>query len=205
MSVITLEHFKAMFARAAAELAAREKDLCGLDAVCGDGDHGTAINGAIGAASRSIQNATSLKDGFFDAGFAAMSNSSGSTSTLFGSLLMGISEGIDAGTESLDPAGLAKAFESGLASVRENTKADVGDKTLMDALIPAVAALAGKSDIKEALDAASAAADEGAKNTEQLQARFGRAKNLGERSVGSIDAGATSISIIFAAFANSYQ
>lgn len=205
MSTITLEQFKAMFADVAAELAAKEKDLCALDSVCGDGDHGTAINGAIGAANQSIQGADNLKDGFFDAGFAAMSNSNGSTSTLFGSLLMGISEGIAAGATSMDASALSTAFDKGLESVRANTKADIGDKTLMDALIPAVNALKEKTSVREALDAAAQAAEQGAKNTEQLQARFGRAKNLGERSIGSIDAGATSISIIFAIFAKTYK
>ncbi len=200
MTKLNLENFKKMFAQAAADITANEKDLCALDAVCGDGDHGTAIKGAICAANDSFQNASNLKDAFFEAGMAAMSNSNGSTSTLFGSLLMGISDGIDAADSELDGTMLHKAFESGLWGVRANTKADLGDKTLMDALIPAVNAMANKADAKEALEAAAKASDAGAKNTVNLQAKFGRAKNLGERSIGSLDAGAASNAMIFAAF-----
>lgn len=205
MAEISLSNFKEMFAAAAQEIEAQEKYLCSLDAVCGDGDHGTAIKGAICAANAAMQNAGDLKNGFFDAGFAAMSNSNGSTSTLFGSLLMGVSDGISPEANSLDGSALAKAFESGLASIRANTKADVGDKTLMDALVPAVAAMSGKADAKDALEAAAKAADEGAKSTEKLQAKFGRAKNLGEKSIGSLDAGAVSNAMIFKAFFNTFN
>lgn len=205
MSSITLNDFKAMFARATEDIAEKEKDLCALDGVCGDGDHGTAIKSAMTAANGVIQNATELKEAFFDAGFAALSHSNGSTSTLIGSLLMGVSEGLDPGTAELNGAALAKAFASGLASVRENTKADIGDKTLMDALIPAVQAMEGKDDPAAALVAAAQAAEEGKIGTTNMQAKFGRAKNLGERSIGSIDAGATSIALIFSAFSTTFH
>jgi len=201
---LTLEKFKKMFASAAAEISANESRLCSLDAVCGDGDHGVAIKGAINAASAAFESASDIKGGLFDAGFAAMSHSNGSTSTLFGSLLMGISDGIADGTTELGAPELAKAFASGLASVRANTKADVGDKTLMDALIPAVKSMEGKATVAEALEAAAKASAEGAESTKNLQAKFGRARNLGEKSVGSLDAGAVSNSIIFAQFAKAF-
>jgi len=202
---LKLENLKKMFAAAAVEITAREKELSELDSVCGDGDHGSAIKGAMNAANAAVVSASDLKGAFFDAGFAAMSHSNGSTSTLFGSLLMGISDGIADGAAELDGAALARAFESGLASVRTNTKADVGDKTLMDALIPAVRAMSKFSDAKAALEAAAAASKAGAESTKALQARFGRAKNLGEKSVGSLDAGAVSNSIIFAEFAKNFN
>jgi len=202
---LTLEKFKKMFAAAAAEISANEAMLCSLDAVCGDGDHGVAIKGAINAASSALSSASDLKSGIFDAGFAAMSHSNGSTSTLFGSLLMGISDGIPAGVSELDASQVATAFSSGLASVRSNTKADVGDKTLMDALVPAVKAMAGKSGVAEALEAAAKASAAGAESTKALQAKFGRARNLGEKSIGSLDAGAVSNSIIFAQFAKTFS
>lgn len=201
---LKLENLKKMFAAASAEIAAREKELSELDSVCGDGDHGSAIKGAISAANAAVASASDLKGAFFDAGFAAMSHSNGSTSTLFGSLLMGVSDGIADGATELDGAALAKAFESGLASVRTNTKADVGDKTLMDALIPAVRAMSEFSDAKAALEAAASASKAGAESTKALQAKFGRARNLGEKSIGSLDAGAVSNSIIFAEFAKNF-
>ena len=203
MATLNINNFKKMFASAATEITGVEKDLCALDAVCGDGDHGTAIKGAINAASDAIQSASDLKNGLMDAGFAAMSNSNGSTSTLFGSFLMGISDGIDDGATELDGTALGKAFESGLNAVRANTQANVGDKTLMDALIPGINAMHGKADAKDAMNAGAIAADEGAKSTLNYQAKFGRARNLGEKSIGSLDAGATSMAIIFQTFAKS--
>ncbi len=194
-----------MFAAAAEVISAQEQYLCKLDAACGDGDHGVAIKGAIDAANVSIQSATNLKDAFFDAGMAAMSNSNGSTSSIYGTLLMGISDGIDAGAEDLDGVQLAKAFEVGLASMRDVVKGDVGDKTCFDALIPAIQAMAGKSDVQEVLEAAAKASDEGAKNTVNLQAKFGRARNLGEKSIGTLDPGAVSNAMIFEAFAKNFK
>lgn len=205
MSELTLEKLKSMFSEAARAISENEARLCVLDSVCGDGDHGVAMKGAISAANDAVQAASDIKGAFSDAGFAAMSNSNGSTSTLFGALLMGISDGIDDGAESLGATGLARAFESGLESVKSNTGAAVGDKTLMDALIPAVEAMAGKPDAKSALDAAASAAKAGAESTASLRAKFGRARNLGEKSVGSIDAGAASNAMIFAAFAEAFS
>lgn len=204
MNKVNLEKFQKMFAAAAADVTAAEKELSALDAVCGDGDHGTAIKGAINAANDAMAKGADLNGAFFDAGMASMSHSNGSTSTLFGSLLMGISEGIPAGATELDAEGVAKAFKSGLDSVMTNTKAKVGDKTLMDALIPAVEAMQGKTDLVELFNAAAKASDEGAESTKQLQAKFGRARNLGEKSIGSKDAGATSDAMIFAAFAREF-
>lgn len=194
-----------MFSAAAADITAAEKELSAYDAVCGDGDHGTAIKGAINAANGAIAAASDLKGAFFDAGFASMSHSNGSTSTLFGSLMMGISDGIADGAVELDAAGVAKAFESGLSSVMTNTGAKVGDKTLMDALIPAVESMKGKTDVAELFNAAAKAAAEGAESTVKLQAKFGRARNLGEKSIGSKDAGAASDAMIFAAFAREFS
>ncbi len=202
---LTLEKLKKMFAAAAKVVDEQQMYLCKLDAVCGDGDHGVAIKGAIDAANGSIASATNLKDAFFDAGMAAMSHSNGSTSSIYGSLLMGVSEGVPDGAESLDAASLASAFEIGLNSMRDIVKGDVGDKTCFDALIPAIKAMAGKATVEEALDAAASAAEAGAKNTVNLQAKFGRARNLGEKSVGTLDPGAVSCSMIFAEFAKAFK
>lgn len=198
---LELPDIKSMFAAASNAIAAREKKLCAIDGVCGDGDHGTAIKGAMCAANVSAESAQSIKDAFMSAGMAAMSDSNGSTSTLFGSLFMGISDGVPEGASDLDSNRLYTAFSAGLAAVRENTEADVGDKTLMDALIPAVKAMESCKSAAESLAKAAEAANIGARNTVELQARFGRARNLGERSKGVPDAGAMSVATIFSAFA----
>ena len=99
---------------------------------------------------------------------------------------------------------LAQSLQSGLRAVSRQTKARPGDKTMMDALIPAVEAVcaaagAGKT-IPEALDDAALAAKLGAESTQHLVARYGRARSLGERTRGYPDAGATTIALIFRGF-----
>lgn len=201
---LTLPILKKMFDGAARDIAAEEQNLCRLDSACGDGDHGVAMRGAIEAASGAVQAASNLKDAFFDAGMAAMANSNGSTSTIYGTLFTGISDALPAGAESLSAAQIASAFEGALASMREVVKGDVGDKTCFDALIPAVRAMKGAADAAELFSAAVKAADEGAKSTEKLRAKFGRARNLGEKSVGTLDPGAVSNAIMFAAFSREF-
>ena len=95
-------------------------------------------------------------------------------------------------------------FRSGLEGVAKNTQAKVGDKTMMDALIPAVEAISGSTsdDIKVIMADGAKAAKAGAEATVQMKANFGRARNYGERSIGTADAGASSWAEIFAAFAS---
>jgi len=130
-----------------------------------------------------------------------MSVDGGSASPLLGSFFMGMAEG----TPEVDPlngAALAAAFEAGLAKFRAQTPAQVGDKTMLDALVPAIEALraAAEQDLAPMLAAAAEAAAKGAESTKTLQARFGRARNLGPRSIGWADPGATSIALLFAGF-----
>ena len=127
----------------------------------------------------------------------------GATGPLLGSFLMGLGNGIDE-LERIDCPMLAAMFEAGLAAVRRQSKAQIGDKTLMDALLPAVDAMRRAADegksIREALQQAANAAEDGAISTKEFKARFGRAKNLGERTIGCQDPGATSMALIFQGF-----
>ena len=136
-------------------------------------------------------------------GWSVLSVDGGSASPLVGSLLLGMAEGCPAAAR-LKADELAAAFESGLAKFRAQTPAQVGDKTMLDALAPAVEALrAAVSEglgAKEILAKAAEAARNGAESTKPLQAKFGRARNLGLRSVGFADPGATSISLLFSGF-----
>ena len=94
-------------------------------------------------------------------------------------------------------------FAGGLAGVKKQTKAQRGDKTMMDALIPAVEAIqaTNSSDIKMLMAAGAEAALKGAAGTVDMKANFGRARNYGERSIGYADSGASSWSCMFDAFA----
>jgi dihydroxyacetone kinase-like protein len=197
---IGIEYFKKMFDIAYSEVKAKEKYFSELDAQTGDGDHGTAIVTALNAVNNSMKQATDLKMMFTDAGFAAMSEASGSTSTLFGSLLMGMYDGVNG--DEIDAKGVAAIFRAGLANMQKQTKASVGDKTLMDALVPAVEALEGNQNegIESMFAAATQAAEQGAENTKNLVAKFGRARNLKEKVIGFIDPGAASMACIWGAF-----
>jgi dihydroxyacetone kinase-like protein len=200
------EVFKRLVADALATIREHEADLSALDAATGDGDHGTAMVAALAAATQAADVEAPFKQMLFDMGWAAMGEASGSTSTLMGAFFMGMSDGVQQSDTELDAAGVARMFAAALASVRQQTKADVGDKTLMDALIPAIEALqsAKEQGISSMLEKATSAAAQGAQKTKDLVAKYGRARNLGENVVGHVDPGATSISLIFESFANTF-
>ncbi len=140
-----------------------------------------------------------------DAGWGILSLDGGASTALLGTFFLGMAEAPVADAPVLDCSALATIFKAGLAGVKQQTKAQPGDKTLMDALVPAVEALsvaAAEAKISEMLshDAARAAGS-GAASTKDLIARHGRARLLGEKTRGSQDPGATSIALMFAGFA----
>lgn len=185
---------------------ANHKLLSKLDSAIGDGDHGTAMTKAMDAAEKALLDAPAkdIKTLLHDVAWGVMCIDGGSTGPLFGSFFMGMSDAAGDAAR-LDCGQLAAMFEAGLAGVRKQTKAEVGDKTMIDALAPAVDALRAAADASAdtagALKQAAEAAATGAQATANMQARFGRARNLGERTIGHVDPGATSIRLIFEAFA----
>lgn len=201
MTTLTLEAFKAMMRNALLRIKEREDEFSKLDAVIGDGDHGQAIVTAMTVIVASSEKGTEFKSMLNTMGFDLMLQVSGSTSTLIGALFLGMSD-CSEGTE-LDAAGVKAMFAGGLANVQKQTKAQRGDKTMMDALIPAVDAMnaASSDDIKTILTAGAEAAQAGALATVDMKANFGRARNYGERSIGYADSGATSWACMFSAFA----
>ena len=199
---MTLEQFRQVWTKAAAKTAAREKDYSALDAAAGgDGDHGEAIVAATKALAAAEGN--DFKSLLESMVAHLESDVSGSTSSLYGALFEGMADGVDAGKAELSAPGLADLFAAGLEELGFATKAKVGDKTFMDALIPAVEALKAHAAEGEAamFAAAAAAAKAGSEATAQMQAKFGRAKNLGARSIGPIDAGSASNADIWLCFA----
>jgi dihydroxyacetone kinase-like protein len=196
-----------MLRGAAAKIRDGHETLSRLDAATGDGDHGTSMRRAMEALEQAIQDASSRRIAalLHDVGWAIVSAGGGATGPLLGAFFMGMSEPAG-GRETLDAPALADLFEAALADVRAQTKAKPGDKTMLDAMVPAVEALraaAGEGQGPTAAMARAAqAAETGAAATTDMQARFGKAKNLGPRSVGSADPGATSMSFIFRGFAD---
>jgi len=195
----------AMLRGAAAQIQDHHPMLSQLDSAGGDGDHGTTILRAMNAVLKVVEGDVTAPQALLkSAGWAVMGIDGGATGPLLGMFLTGMSEAA-AGKDAFDADGLAGLFESGLAKLRKQTQAQPGDKTLIDALVPAVtaarAAATGGADVVALLDQAAAAAADGAVATEEMQARFGRARNIKEKSIGAQDPGATSISLIFKGFA----
>lgn len=204
---LTVPDFQKMIRRALADVTARAGEFSELDAVIGDGDHGEAIVTALNAIAK-VSNAEDAAGKDFktllgDMGFGVMMETSGSTSTLLGGLLLGMSDGVPAAAKELDAQQVKAMFGGGLAGVQKNTKAMPGDKTMMDALYPAVKAIeaCASDDVAAILKAGADAAADGAAKTVQMKANFGRARNYGEKSVGHADSGASSWACMFGAFA----
>jgi dihydroxyacetone kinase-like protein len=202
---ISADNVVAMLQTAVTVIRDNEPLLSKLDSVTGDGDHGSAMVQAVGAAEKAMADwdKASLKSLLHGVGWGMMCIDGGSTGPLWGSLFVGMSKGAGE-AESVDCPALAEMFEAGLAKVQKQSKAQVGDKTMMDALIPAVGAIRTAADasesITDAMTQAAQAAAQGAESTANMQAKFGRARNLGERAIGHVDPGATSMSLLFKAF-----
>jgi len=206
-TTLTRADFVRMIHAAAAAIRENCDELSRLDAAIGDGDHGTSMLRAVEAASK----AADAAQGDFKAlctkvAWDVMGIDGGSTGPLLGSLFMGMAPA-GAGTEELEPAAVASMFEAGLAKLLKQSKAQVGDKTMVDALVPAVEALKANADkgLAAMFEAAAACAAAGAGSTKDFVARFGRARNLGDRVIGHPDPGATSIAYIFGGFAGSLK
>jgi len=192
----------------AAAILVREQRLrlSQLDSVAGDGDHGSAMVRIMDHLEAAFVRPASadLKSCFTDAAWSVMNSDGGASSSLLGAFFLGIGEFVQEGILSWDCAGLAAALEAGLRAVQRQTKARPGDKTLMDSLAPAVEALAtaaeAKRPIDDALRVGAQAAKAGAEATEKLIARYGRARLLGDKTIGHQDAGAASVALMFEGF-----
>lgn len=202
MSKLTIADFQRMIESAAENITLRANEFSQLDAILGDGDHGEAISTAFNVIVKSGKNGKDFKTLLGDMGFGVMLETSGSTSTLLGGFLLGMSDCVPA-LDEIDAQQVKAMFRGGLEGVMKNTKAKRGDKTMMDSLIPAVEAMeaATSDDVKEVLNAGAAAALQGVEDTIAMKANFGRARNLGDKTIGHPDAGATSWACMFQSFA----
>lgn len=205
MEKLTIGDFKKMIARALERVTARSDEFSALDAVIGDGDHGTAIVQALKAVTEATDRGVEFKAMLEDVGFNVMMQTSGSTSTLLGGFFLGMSDTV-AGTE-LTSTEVLTMFRGALEGVRKQTKASKGDKTMMDALIPAVEAMEAcdSTDIKKIMRVGADAALQGSLDTIQMKANFGRARNYAEKSIGFADSGAASWACMFGSFATALE
>ncbi len=183
-------------------------ELSRLDAAVGDGDHGVNVVTALGYARSQLVTSEDRLPGdvvkIVSRGF--LEEMGGAAGALFGSLfrVMGRSFG-DA--EQIDAQQLADALAGGVETVMRRGQTSPGDKTMVDALVPAVAAANEAAEaglgIGEALAAIAAAARSGAVSTTSMPASRGRAKYAGDKAVGVADAGATTVAIVLEAWSAS--
>jgi len=205
---LTKQRFRGMLQTALTTIEANLDYLNQLDSAIGDGDHGTAIRTAMQAACRAAQSEGSWSEMLSTVSWEVMGSTSGSTSAITGAFYAGVGNALSNNVD-LDTDTFIDMFESALKNVRTVSRAQVGDKTIMDAMIPAIeamSALKGKGNtLAEVMQAGAEVAKNGADSTKDLAARYGRAKNLGERSRGHLDAGASSLALIFQAFAETLR
>jgi dihydroxyacetone kinase-like protein len=179
--------------RFAQEMAEHREELVRLDTAIGDGDHGTNMDRGMRKAVEKL-NSDELPDAgavLKSAAMALVSSVGGAAGPLYGTLFLQMG-GALAGQEEVDLPTYAAAWRKGLEGVQMRGKAEAGDKTMVDALIPGIEALESASDLDSGLEAAAEAAERGMQATIPLVARKGRASYLGERSKDHQDPGATS-------------
>ena len=171
-----------------------------IDSRFGDGDHGITIGKIASLMEKSIEGweDDDMETFIEDLGDNTMEIGGGSAGPLYGTMIGGLSGPLE-GNRPIDAKILKEMFTECLSAMEDITTAGIGDKTMMDALIPAVdAAQKADDDIMAILKAAKEAAVRGAKESEQYISRYGRARSYKEQTIGTPDAGAVSTSLFFA-------
>ena len=190
---------------AAADVAEQRDYLVDLDRAIGDGDHGENMDRGFKAAVEALGQAqpASVAEVLKTVAKTLMSTVGGAAGPLYGTAFLRASKA--AGDGDLDAAGVAAIIEGALGGIQARGKATTGEKTMVDAWTPALdaarAAAESGADAVATLQAAATAAEAGAAATEPLRATKGRASYLGERSIGHLDPGAVSTSLILRAAA----
>lgn len=203
MNKITVKQSKEMIIAACDAIVKSKPLLTEVDSVIGDGDHGIGMAGGMSKAKEELLANESFEDinsVFKTTGMAMLNSMGGASGVIFGSMFLGGIKKLEKLTE-LDGENFTIIMRKSLESIKERGKAQVGDKTMIDALEPAVIAMekADKSDLVALLEIAKDASAQGVEDSKKFIAKFGKAQYLGERAIGFQDAGATSTSIIFKA------
>ena len=196
---MTKTEFAQRLLHACDHVKAAEETLTEIDSKFGDADHGLTMSKIAGAIAQAVEESDGgIQEMLDDAAMAVMVLNGGSAVPLWNSWLDGMQEAAPAGEE-IDVAGLRAVFARAFEALDEMSGAKVGDKTMMDALIPASEAIAAYtgSDEGELFDLAARAAAEGAEASKNFVSKFGQAKSYGEQTIGTPDAGAVSMSVFF--------
>ena len=195
--MMTKTDLAARLKHACAAVIAAEQELTEIDSKFGDADHGLTM----AKIARAITEAVDQSDGGIqsmldDAAMAVMSLNGGSAVPLWNTWLDGMQEEAPEGEE-IDVPGLQAIFAKALEELNDMSGAQVGDKTMMDALIPASEAIAAYAGSEEGGLFEAAAKAAAAENSKNFVSKFGRAKSYGAQTIGTPDAGAMSMSYFF--------
>lgn len=192
----------------AGRIAEERAYLTKLDSAIGDGDHGQNMNRGLSHAVDQIDDDASMSDTMRTVAMALISKTGGASGPLYGTLFMDAGK-TTAEHDELGTSEVAAFFRAGLNGVQRRGKAEPNDKTMVDALLPAVEALEDAAEngtpLSEAIQQAANAAKKGMEATTPLEARKGRASYLGERSKGHQDPGATSTYYLLDAAATAWS
>tara|TARA_R110000850_G_scaffold66959_4_gene148589 strand:+ start:396 stop:1031 length:636 start_codon:yes stop_codon:yes gene_type:complete len=202
---LSIEETCDMMIAVADKIIESEPILTDADRALGDGDHGVGMERGMNAVKDALADAKfpSVGKVFMGVGMAMMSSMGGASGAIYGTFFRSGGKALG-DAEALDAAGVATFFKAGADNVMSRGGAKPGDKTMVDALVPAAekAAEATGGSVSDALTAASNGAESGKEASKAMIATMGRAKTLGEKSVGLPDAGAVSVSIIVAKMAD---
>jgi dihydroxyacetone kinase-like protein len=190
--------------------AENRQRLTDLDAAVGDGDFGISLDRGFTAVQEelSANPPADLRAVFQKVANVLIKTMGGSSGPLFGTFFLRAGAAC-ADKSELAPADVVASFQAGVDGLQQRGKAALGDKTMMDAWLPAVDAMRGAlqagNGLTEILESATAAAEAGMRATISMEARKGRGSYLGERSIGHQDAGATATYMLFKAAAEVWR
>lgn len=205
MNAIANQGAGAIISEIAAVIVENKVWLSEIDGKIGDGDHGVNMAKGFGRAAERLDPAGTLTDAMQVLSDVLMSEIGGSMGPLYGMMFSDMADDLADAAE-INAATLSSMLHAGLNGVQEIGSAKVGDKTLLDTLVPAVAAFdaatAEGKDLAASLNDLKVAAEKGRDSTIDLVAKLGRSARLGERSRGVLDAGATSCAMILTSLAD---
>jgi dihydroxyacetone kinase-like protein len=201
MDSLDLTETKRMFSFVSGRMIEHQDLLSQADRATGDGDHGVGMARGFEAVQQKLEegDSGSMSELFNTIGMALLTSIGGAAGAIFGTLFRGGANAKHLGElRSFDSGALALFLQGGLVAVMERGKARPGAKTMLDVLQPAARHAAGLADrsLDAALQALVPVAEQGVENTKQMVATVGKAKTLGERSLGHPDPGAISMYLI---------
>lgn len=206
-STLNTEQVRTILLAACQAIIDAKEELGDADRAIGDGDHGQGMSVGFGAGMQALRTAEldTVGAAFKTIGTAVLGTSGGASGVIFGTMFRAPAKVLTGAA--LDAEGYAAALETGAEQISARGKAHAGDKTMLDALLPAAeAARAAVGDgLEVAARAAADAAEKGSEATIDMIAAFGRAKSLGERARGHRDPGSMSVTILLTTIADGIE